>query len=101
MRFGNCFFWAWLEWHRRVLAWRRSGCQPGREPVLIVRPSRSRPHWVPHFLVSREEHGVIQEPLSFKPTRPMDAPWWRAWTHFCFVGTVRTGDFPDTLPEPK
>ncbi len=101
MRFGNCFFWAWLEWHKRVYAWRRAGGRQGWEPVLCVRPSRSNPWWIPHFLVSREVSGGIpgmEEAESFKPLHPSDVPWWKAWTHFLFVGAVRRGDFPDTLP---
>lgn len=98
MRYGNCLFWAVIEWNRAVYNWRNAGAMPGREPVLIIRPSRSRPRWVPHFLVAHQEHGVIQEPMSFKPAAPIDTPWYLAWTHFVFVGSVRTGDFPDTTP---
>jgi len=94
---SNCFFYAWWEWHCRVHAWRKAGSIKGAEPLIMARPSRSSPRWVPHFLVGTETPGgPIVDIVSFKPSSPVDVPWWRVWQRVAFRGTVREGDVPSS-----
>lgn len=82
---------------------------------MVIRPSRSEPWWVPHFLIApyrslshvlseyeivfQSQSGDIPgvpEVVSFKPTNPTDEPWYKFWKHLLFRGKPRVGDRPDT-----
>jgi hypothetical protein len=104
---SNCLFWALPRYLRNVRRWRAVGAPQGFEPALVIRPSRSEPSWIPHFLlgsdyeITQMVHGELQnlpELASFKPIDPTDVPAWKAWTHLLFEGHVRRGDFPETKP---
>ena len=74
-----------------------AGSIKGAEPLIMARPSRSSPRWVPHFLVGTETPGgPIVDIVSFKPSSPVDVPWWRVWQRVAFRGTVREGDVPSS-----
>lgn len=91
---SNCWAWASVRAWDALTEWRRDGMPVGMEPRMQWRWSRSRPRWVPHFLV-----GFPSEPgsdwlalESFKPDEPSDVPIWRACAHLMFAGRVRRGD---------
>ena len=90
---SNCLFWAIGAYFARLLAWMRAGMPKGAEPYLLIRPSRSMPRWVPHFLVGKhdQESGVM-ELESYKPIKPEDVPWYRLPAHLWFKGRVERGD---------
>lgn len=99
---SNCWIWARLEYRRRRRAWIASGMPPGQEPYLARRPSRSSPRWLDHHFVGALDLDTDRLALeSFKPDRPVDVPWWRAWTRLLFRGRVRSGDFPATQPNVR
>jgi hypothetical protein len=89
---SNCWIWAKLEYWRRKRAWVRAGMPIGQEPYWVKRQSRNEPRCLMHYEVGRRcEDGRI-EVESFKPDVPTDAPWWLAWTHMLFRGSVKKGD---------
>lgn len=91
----NCVIWALCEWRRRLATWRAAGRPVGREPYLLLRPSRRDPRHLPHMLVGhRDSQSDLMHLESFKPDEPTDVPWWRAWSHIVFRGRVSRGDVP-------
>jgi len=90
---SNCLIWALGTYAVRLRAWVRAGMPAGLEPYLTLRPSRSRPRWVPHFLVAqRDPETGAMELDSYKPVEPVDVPWWRVWTRLLFKGRAVRGD---------
>lgn len=65
--------------------------EEGREPYLLIRPSRSKPRWIPHMLVGFWRGGRMQV-VSYKPREPEDVRWWNAWTRWRFDGRTDWGD---------
>lgn len=100
---SNCLIWALWNYVGKVRTWARSGMPKGQEPYLVLRPSRFRPRWVPHFLVGKLDKDTGAMDLeSFKPVAGKDVPVWLVWLKVLFVGRVERGDFADSsvLPPP-
>lgn len=70
----------------------RKALREGKEPYLVLRPSRMR-GGVLHMLYG--EHDPVTDQVrvvSFKPTNPVDLPWWQL--PLFFEGEMRDGDMP-------
>jgi hypothetical protein len=82
---SNCVEQALREYRDRLRA--------GREPYLLIRESRSDPHWIPHFLIGEMDPRTGQVAVeSFKPLRPEDVPCWRVLERRRFEGIWVPGD---------
>lgn len=99
---SNCLIWALWTYAVRLRAWVRCGMPKGGEPYLVIRPSRFRPRWVPHFLVGEldRESGVMDLD-SYKPIAGKDVSGWLVWLRLLFRGRVERGDLarPSELPQ--
>lgn len=91
--YSNCLLWLIPAYRRAIIEWMRAGMPEGREPYIVIRPSRKKPRWVPHFLLGFHHSADRTIDLtSFKPVEPVDVPWWRVFLHFWFKGHVVKGD---------
>lgn len=94
---SNCLLWALWAYAVQLRAWVRDGMPKGREPYLMIRPSRLRPRWLPHVLVAQRD-GAGLRVESYTPTVKADVPWYLAWTCLLFAGEVTEGDeWQDTV----
>lgn len=92
---SNCRFYAWWRYRQMHRDWVKAGMPVGKEPYRWSRPSRSFPRWITHHGVGwRDSTSGLMEFESFVPDRPVDAPWWKAWTRILFRGRVKQGDTP-------
>jgi hypothetical protein len=98
---SNCLIWALWSYVARVRSWCRAGMPKGQEPYLLVRPSRYRPRWVPHFLVGKlDQDSGVMDLQSYKPVAGKDVSGWLVWLRLFFIGRPARGDFADSSVLP-
>lgn len=94
---SNCLIWGLWAYAVQLRAWVRAGMPKGREPYLLVRPSRLRPRWLPHVLVGQMDGEGRMRMRSYVPVSGADLPWFLAWLGLLFKGHEVEGDWQDTV----